>query len=861
METLKRDRRPMAFLAEQSDGRYIPYCHHVTDTILSLDDGGVMTMFKVDGRTHLSASDQELIRWVKDLSARLRQLGSEHVEFYIHHHHKELESAPLDGEGGGYFVQRLNSAYQDKFKNTPLMVNDFYLTIIYRPIGDTTQKTLSRFEKLSRQERIEQRHDCVARLDDIADQLFATLKNYQPQRLGIYYMDSEGNKEDSLTDSLDNEDHSTAEEEGEEAFFSSLTTAPESSSPEGHVYAYSSILEFLGFLLNGEWNHVPVCRGLIKNYLSTSRVVTALWGDVVQVRSETHNTYMAGVELIDFDDEDTEPGQFNSLLSAPFEFILTHSFICMSQPASKAFYKKALEQLEETKDLSESQKLALKRAADGAASAHFASGWHHCTLFVYAETLKQATKNSRTARNLFANCGVVAGPIGMASEAAYYAMLPGNKTFSPRPAVLTSDNLFSLASFHNIHTGKITGNPWGQALMTLKTSSGTPFYLNLHSTPRHVNATGTRPNGHTLILGKTGAGKTTLLNTIIAHATKYNPQMFMFDRDRGMQQMVMALGGYYQVIREGHPSGYQPLQLAPTPLNISFVKRLVTTLCEIRLNARLSSGDRDELSQAVEAVMGEGSHFNKSERTLTAVQAHLPAPVVYGNEATLSSLLAPWCQGGEYGWLFDNPVDQLSLNHDIQAFDITDFLVEKGEPAPETRAPMLMYLLFRMRKAVDGSRHVLKVFDEFSTYLDDPIMDVEIKRGLKTDRKRDVVYVFSTQEPNDALDSRIGKTVNQAVATKILLENPQADYNDYVHRMKLTPAEYDHVINIEEGSFQFLVKQGSMAAVASLDLSGMDKEISILSGTPDGADECERIIERVGTSDPETWLKSYWSES
>lgn len=861
MEALKHDRQPMAFLAEQSDGRYIPYCHHVTDTIISLDDGGVMTMFKVDGRTHLSASDQELFRWVRDLSARLRQVGNEHVEFYIHHHHKELQQLPALSSSNGYFAKRLDDAYQTKFQNSPLMVNDFYFSIIYRPIGDTAQKTLSRFEKLSRQERVEQRHDSIARLEDIAGQLQSTLKSYQPQRLGVYYMDAEGNKEEPLFDDDDIEDSNPTEDEGEEAYFNRQAEQAETFSKTGPSYAYSSTLEFLGFLLNGEWNHVPVCRGMIKNYLSHSRVITALWGDVVQVRTEEKQTYMAGVELIDFDEDNTEPGQLNPLLSAPFEFLLTHSFVCMSQQASKAFYKKALEQLEETKDLSASQQQALANAADGAASAHFASGWHHCTMFVYADSVKQVTKRSREARNLFASCGIVAGSISMASEAAFYAQLPGNKAYSPRPAVLTSDNLFSLTSFHNVHTGKITGNPWGPALMTLKTSSGTPFYLNLHSTPRHVDATGKRPNGHTLILGKTGAGKTTLLNMIVAQVTKYNPRIFMFDRDRGMQQMVMALGGYYQVIQEGLPSGYQPLQLDPTPLNIAFVKRLVTTLCEIRLNAKLGSVERDELSQAVVAVMGPASHFDKSERTMTAVQAHLPAPVTHGTEATLSSLLAPWCQGGEYGWLFDNEEDQLSLNHDIQAFDITDFLVEKGEPAPETRAPMLMYLLFRMRKAVDGTRHTLKVFDEFATYLDDPIMDVEIKRGLKTDRKRDVVYVFSTQEPNDALDSRIGKTVNQAVATKVLLENPEADYHDYVSRMKLTPAEYQQVVNIPEGSRQFLVKQGTMAAVASLDLSGMDKEISILSGTPDGADECERIIQRLNTSDPETWLKAYWRES
>ena len=35
-----------------------------------------------------------------------------------------------------------------------------------------------------------------------------------------------------------------------------------------------------------------------------------------------------------------------------------------------------------------------------------------------------------------------------------------------------------------------------------------------------------------------------------------------------------------------------------------------------------------------------------------------------------------------------------------------------------------------------GRRRVIQVFDEFHQYLDDPIMSVEVKRGLKTDRKR-----------------------------------------------------------------------------------------------------------------------------
>ena len=43
----------------------------------------------------------------------------------------------------------------------------------------------------------------------------------------------------------------------------------------------------------------------------------------------------------------------------------------------------------------------------------------------------------------------------------------------------------------------------------------------------------------------------------------------------------------------------------------------------------------------------------------------------------------------------------------------------------------------------------------------------------------------------------------QQCVTKILLENPDADYEDYVTRLKLTPAEFDALLSIPENSRQF----------------------------------------------------------
>ncbi|XDJ36615.1 MAG: hypothetical protein V3Q69_13840 (plasmid) [Burkholderia sp.] len=165
---------------------------------------------------------------------------------------------------------------------------------------------------------------------------------------------------------------------------------------------------------------------------------------------------------------------------------------------------------------------------------------------------------------------------------------------------------------------------------------------------------------------------------------------------------------------------------------------------------------------------------------------------------------------------------------------------------------------YRVRESIDGKRHCMQVFDEFAQYLDDPTMDIEIKRGIKTDRKKDCIYVFSTQEPNDALESRIGKSIMQAVVTKILLENPDADPDDYIKGLKLTPSEYQALLTIPENSRRFLVKQGSQSTMAEMRLRDMEREISVLSGTPDNADRLERIIQTLGTNDPDVWLPKYW---
>ena len=46
----------------------------------------------------------------------------------------------------------------------------------------------------------------------------------------------------------------------------------------------------------------------------------------------------------------------------------------------------------------------------------------------------------------------------------------------------------------------------------------------------------------------------------------------VFDKDRGLEILVRALGREYLPLKNGAPTGFNPLQLPPTPTNVEFLK-------------------------------------------------------------------------------------------------------------------------------------------------------------------------------------------------------------------------------------------------------------------------------------------------
>jgi type IV secretion system protein VirB4 len=123
---------------------------------------------------------------------------------------------------------------------------------------------------------------------------------------------------------------------------------------------------------------------------------------------------------------------------------------------------------------------------------------------------------------------------------------------------------------------------------------------------------------------------------------------------------------------------------------------------------------------------------------------------------------------------------------------------------------------------------------------------------LKVLRKLNTFVVFATQSVEDASKSAISDTLIQQTATQIFLPNLKAT-DAYRKIFMLSEREYQLIKTTDPGSRFFLIKQGSDAVVAKIDLSGMDDVINILSGRADTVLVLDEIRKQYG-DDPNVWI-------
>ncbi len=388
-----------------------------------------------------------------------------------------------------------------------------------------------------------------------------------------------------------------------------------------------------------------------------------------------------------------------------------------------------------------------------------------------------------------------------------------------------------LCSMHGFPIGSPEGNHWGQAITVFETTSATPYYFNFHQGDL----------GNFLVIGPSGSGKTVVLNFLTAQAQKIAPRTIYFDKDRGAEIFLRAIGGAYEVLRHGSATGFNPLQLEDSGGTRAFLRALVGQLTR-GPSGPLSS---DELAVIAEAV--DANFHQPAELRRLRYFRELLGGVRRPEAGDLAQRISRWCAGGEYAWLFDNAEDRFSADARVVGFDMTELL-----DAPDLRTPAMMYLFRRIEERLDGSPTLI-VIDEGWKALDDEIFGARLKDWLKTIRKRNGVVGFCTQSARDALDSRIASAIREQTAAQIFMPNPRASVEDYGAGFGLTAHEIDIVRSLPDESRCFLIKAGTDSVVARLDLSEEPEALRVLSGRERTVRALDELRSRVGDA-PSRWL-------
>jgi type IV secretion system protein VirB4 len=600
---------------------------------------------------------------------------------------------------------------------------------------------------------------------------------------------------------------------------------------------YSKALEFYGYLINKEWIKMPVLNVPIKSYLSLNRLFFS--NENIEVRTLNKKSIGAVLDIKEYN-ESTTPEQLNEFLKVPFEMTICQSFCSMHKNKAKELLRIQKGHLSSTNDYGVSQIVQLDEALDDIESGRIAFGTHHCNIFVWSDNQLDLDKASAKVRELISDMGMIPKLVSPRPECAFFACMH-NPSYRLRPAPITSKNFVCFSNFHNHFLGKATKNPWGSAVTLFETNNLTPVYFNFHEESLQ-DQTGDKALGNTIIIGQSGAGKTVLANFLLTNLDKFNSTTIFFDKDKGAKIALLAMGGKYFNLELGQRTHWNPLQLENTPENLIFLNNLLQTmLCHS--GRTLTIQQIKELESSIKTVIS----LERQDRTLK----NLCMSMAQISPEDIGSRMKEWINDGQYAWLFDNKNDELDLNTNaIFGFDCTQFLDH-----PIIRTPLMMYLLHRMEQIIDGRRFIF-FMDEFWKLLQDPIFTSFAKDKLKTIRKQNGFGVFMTQEPADALESEIGKTIVQQVATQILLPNPKADEQDYKRGLKLSNTEFNLLTNFNVSSRQFIIKKGQSSSVAKLNLYGF-KEINILSGNTQNTLLVENLIEEGYTT--QQWLERLYN--
>ncbi len=772
---------------EARAGDRLPYSHLIDPSTMLLRDGSVMTAIQVPGLLFETEDSDALNAHAATRETVLRSTLDARFVMY-HHVVRRRVAVSLDAEFPDPLSAHIDMRWKERLGHGSLFINDQFITLIRRPARGKAGLA----EKLGKMLSRSGSKDIAADVKDIrslkaaATGLVASLTAYGAQILGDYEGASGGDN--------------------------------------------NEILELLSALYNGEMRPVrrpadDVDAGQMLPYRRASFGL-----DAMELRGSGDPEFAAIVSLKEYPDA-TSPGLLDGLLRLPHEMVVSESYAPAERQTARERMDLSIRRLRSADEDAAAERGDMLAARDALGNGAVGFGDHHLSVLVRESDLARLDDATAACAAALADTGAIAVREDTNLEPAFWSQFPGNEQYIVRRAMISSANMASFGSLHGFALGQAAGNHWGDAVTLLETTSATPFFFNFH----HGDL------GNFSVIGPSGSGKTVVMNFLAAQAQKYRPRTILFDKDRGAEPFIRGIGGRYDRITAGSPSGFNPMSLPDSPENRAFLRDWLGVLLEAE-----GPEEAATIAAAVDATYANAPSLRRLRHFKELLSgSRRPQP------GDLADRLAAWIgsetgDGGENGWLFDNAVDRLDLNQRVLGFDMTALLEN-----PKLRTPTMMYLFHRIEERLDGEPTMILI-DEGWKALDDEVFAARIRDWLKTLRKRNALVGFATQSARDALESRISTALVEQTATMIFMPNSRARAEDYCDGFGLTEHEFALIRSLPAHSRCFLVRQPDASVVVRLDLSNAPEVLTILSGREASVRKLDKLRAELG-DEPADW--------
>jgi type IV secretion system protein VirB4 len=142
----QKAKKQEAWHRENPVADFIPYSVQINETTVKTTGGHYLQVIKLNGVAHEAADPENIIIWKNQINILLRNIASPRVCLWTNTVRREENSYPC-GDYIGLLDKALNDKYRAHLAQKKMMVNELYLTIIYRPAASQALGFFSRMEK------------------------------------------------------------------------------------------------------------------------------------------------------------------------------------------------------------------------------------------------------------------------------------------------------------------------------------------------------------------------------------------------------------------------------------------------------------------------------------------------------------------------------------------------------------------------------------------------------------------------------------------------------------------------------------------------------------------------------------------